>query len=501
MDTRVSIAHPWIPLLETMPSVLHKVQNLNKMNASDMRRTFSTPSNTFNGKIARLGYSTTHYNFPNIEKYTGWKQEVFDASFPMFLLGFSDKLLHDNFDNFNFDPNLRICKPCYRAGYHLIFHQSLDWRLCPIHLTKLQNYCPTCNSDYGEYRVSFDLKTAFSCLQCSASLSNDRFIINENIERKKRTIHSEYSNWCSKLRKIFAGKKHVLSEPNNYTQIRNYYDLLGGPHWLSRCLNSNPMWDNAYTATFSLKNSKTFFEQPTSTYKTSSQLKLCHKKQLRQLLSHSLAECKNEIEDTFVWVKTRPCSPINKYGNCVTFRFQGCHGVAQTLQVLDSEVRNYLSQLDAPIYSSSFWIAWLEGPGQFVQRDEISHKEHVNSNLIISSNWFKCILFSIYKYILYRSYVPENKIIWEFTIGQIYSEMERFSGNTVIFRKRSRLNVSVNSGTLDQLGMLITETIDKTPRNKLKKRTISNLINLMGLTTYQANAQLFLFEQRFSRIK
>lgn len=62
-----------------------------------------------------------------------------------------------------FRDQLYFCKECIKAGYHSILHQFKMTEICPYHMVKLENVCPSCKQSIPYGMPGHHIETGFVC--------------------------------------------------------------------------------------------------------------------------------------------------------------------------------------------------------------------------------------------------------------------------------------------------------------------------------------------------
>ena len=499
-SNKLSVRYGWSPLGESMPSVLHIVQHLNQLKAPQIRSRFAKKHNLLNSGGSLMALRPEYFQFDKIMASTGWCEEEISASFPNFMLGFSNRLVNRDLDNvLSINETLRVCKLCFAKSCHLMLHQLDEWSLCPIHKSPLTTLCPKCGETLGKYRVDLDLRTAFKCLSCKHRLVNRRFEYDPKLGRKKRKILLEYSQWCSQVKNVLSGtdrRKYLfVSQPEHYSQISAYYKLLGGPSWFRHCLR-----DCSEGLKYHRRNHK--LTAPLSRpsicqrvdkkclveYYRSEQLHLrssTFEERLGKRLLADFSAVEKQILNTFPWISECTLAPDRVTRGNLSFSLKGKEGTAQALEIMRDEVVNHLASPNVPHYSSLFWNYWKLGPGDLLLVSQKKNGEMIvkNSRWVTeaSSLWFKSVLRSIYSYLLLHSYLydSDNPEIFESgLLLKVALEPAIFGSGSIYAATETNLVELSSIASLNKFGNIISEKLDNN-RSRPNKRFVRELFKLV----------------------
>jgi len=187
--TSLAVKVGWLPIAETIFTVVDKIQNLNSLNDARTRRIFLNERHYQRYK-SRDNYKLpkSSFDFHSITSKTGWEDGVLQLSFTDRFPNFSRNLWHDK---------LRVCPECYSHGVHLIFHQSSHWDRCPIHSTELREACPRCQTPLGPYELRRPNHT-LGCMKCGYNpFLTPQHWIDDRIEQTKPILLASYIKWIS----------------------------------------------------------------------------------------------------------------------------------------------------------------------------------------------------------------------------------------------------------------------------------------------------------------
>lgn len=496
-----------------MPSIIHKIQALNRLQAIQVRCTFSERNNPFIGRPSRKALHKRIFRFDSIENHTGWKESDLEASFPSYLLKFSHNLVDTpNIESvIALDETLRVCNECFIKGYHLMIHQCLDFEKCPIHMTVLTNRCPFCGEELGEYGVEFNIQKGFTCTSCQWGLLGESFGYDIALQKNKKKIMNEYSKWSAAVSGVISGNSmkrlSSLTPAENFSQISIYHQLLGGPSWIKKCLFSNA--DSRMHKTFSYKIAKspplvqreeskqTSLNKNRKSKTGSKYLKRLHlEKLLRQNLRLSFEELERDVNKHFPWVSECDNEPDSLAGNNVSFSLHGKEGASQALKVLHIEVMSYLTNPDVPFYTLDFWKQWEQGPGSLLA----STKNNAVASTIASTEWlleasdiwFRSMLRTIYKTVLLRSYFSGSNRQYVFELGTLSKLSRELGCNSVYATKGSNL---IEISPLANLDGFRTTINRKSDTEKLYMDECQFADNLTKLITCSARQKNYLLNQ------
>lgn len=476
ITSKIVRAYPWIPIGETMPSVISKVQHLNRLNAVAIRSIFSKSKNyPFNSKYSSQAIHPSIFDFNKISQHTGWKESDFKASFPLFLIEYSSNLKHqyklihgarDLDKTFHLADKIRVCDECYVNGYHLLFHQSTEWKLCPIHLKALSTKCPTCGSELNQYGVDLDLGSSFVCQQCGNGLIDSTYKADIEFQKDVQRIVKEYSAHSISLQHQLKIKNEVITEPSNYHQFVQLLTAYNGPSWIKKCLYNNNQKKNL----FSTKSSeiKTNIESENATLDSESISKNSYEKQLLSTLRLSLIEAEKRICSSFYWID-KSLHPTHTYWKRVSLSYSGINSVSMAYSIIKEEVEEHL--VDTEIFQSSvqcaFWAAWRNDVKKYVDTQHLTMSQNIDLTMKLSKLWFTSVLLTMYKYMVIKSYFAGYETACEFTYGEIYGSMERHLGKNMVFRKGSDFYVIDMYPSLKALAKIVNEEADKQSCRKL----------------------------------
>lgn len=489
----VVTSHGWVPLGESMPSILCKFQRTNRLSGQHVRSIFTKRNNLFHSRISRNASLEEYFSFESIEENIGWSSSELKTSFPSFLLRFSTNLVEKRNYNgiFCLDERIRICKECYSKGYHLLIHQCPDWRLCPVHFTRLSNNCPYCGSQLGLYRVNFDLQTSFLCTKCGKGIIGDRFVPNISLQNRIKNIQNEYSSWSDAFEKNRFNRSDLITAPSHSHHISTLVEKYGGPNWLSRSVEK-PSSTQTEIQTYRLSKSlPTLKNKLNTSIKTESDTL---KKTLKRKLEKCLYDVVEEIKSAFSWID-QTYSPTFTFARRVSLNYSGSRAASQVLVTLKTEVEEYITDIDLEFENSGFWRGWQNGPGSLQPGRgtpiNISHQDLLR----FSEIWFNSTLKAMFKYMLLSSYYTGRGNACEFMMSEIYCSMEREFGQPIIYRKENTFTVVSMFAELREFAKVINMSADNASSKLLNYGFEKKLATLVVCSPYKRNELLRIYEE------
>ncbi len=235
--TSLAVKVGWLPIAETIFTVVDKIQNLNSLNDARTRSIF-LKERQYQSCKSRGDYllPKSSFDFHSITSKTGWNRSVLQLSFTDTFPILCRKLWHDR---------LRVCSECYSHGVHLIFHQSSHWDRCPIHSTELRDTCLYCQTPLGPYGLRRSNHT-LGCMKCGYNpFLTPEYWIDDRIEQTKPFLLASYVKWISNIDNYFSrsesnhnrsrNKYLWISSPDRAV-LSSYNHLIPGPTWLSESL-------------------------------------------------------------------------------------------------------------------------------------------------------------------------------------------------------------------------------------------------------------------------
>ncbi len=244
----LAVASGWSPIGESIYTIVNKIQNLNALNQSDIKRVFLKPDDIrFSSKDLRK----SSFNFERVLNSTGWTSDMLSLSFQ------DDFPCLDSSASINYyfrvskikrwHNNLRICSECFVHGVHLIFHQSPDWAKCPLHHIDLQPSCVSCGAELGAFEARYT-RCGFCCNHCGYTpFSKPDDWASDTLKKAKINLSTNYQRWVTetnaKIRAAHHGihnKEYIWATPTTeQDSLSSYYKLFGGPSWLGKCLSKH----------------------------------------------------------------------------------------------------------------------------------------------------------------------------------------------------------------------------------------------------------------------
>ena len=457
----LAIGHDWSPIAESMPTIMYKVLQLNRLNKTEMTKIFGNSQSSFSGGFSGKAIDGSYFNFNNIRKIVGWTMDDLKPSFPSYYLAYCgiDLSVRQVNDYFPLSKTLRICDSCFKEGCHLLLHQSPVYEKCPIHFRNLITHCPGCSSPLRPYQVTFDLDERMGCSSCSYCLSIQTKPHN-GLSVAKRRLVTQYAGWIEAISSLSSTVNISTSRPKSYNQILLYSKIRKPPTWILKSISPNVKQristkktlvnvkpNNALTTKL---HSATSIDGVLNDQCGSREIEIQQRRietQFKKQLKSSFEITEKKIAHYFPWFSEEYGTYLNAGEGKVGFYFGHRQSrVSQSLEILRDEVDSLISP-SLRFVNSSFWTDWAKTPGALLgiqeRKNGVLHTINKKWTIAYTEFWFRENLQTIFKLILLSSFLTSESRRSPLRFGGLSNLRIHFDCEALFILVRENNNIKI----------------------------------------------------------